>query len=394
MNNKNFNNGLTSGLIFILAIACGGIVANLYYAQTLIATIGSYLNINLELAGLIVTLTQIGYCAGLLFIVPLADIIENKKLIILLLCAICICLIGLISTNICVVFLLCCFMLGLTAVAAQVIVPFVAHFTPIEKRGKIVGNVMSGLLLGIMLARPAASFVSALFSWQYIFVFSIALMLIVAILLYFLLPSRAPEHKSTYAQLICSLPVILRSYPVLRKRALYHAVLFGVFSLFWTSIAMLLMGNEYHYSQSQVALFAFVGAIGAFVAPIAGRMADSGYTRIGTGIAITMVGIACILAKLHGGNIVILVIAALLLDAGVSCNLVLGQRAIYALAPEVRGRLNGLYMAIFFMGGAVGSGLAGYLYANGGWDYITTAGVIVSILILIYFTSEYLIKEH
>lgn len=390
MNTKNdYANGLTSGMIFILAVACGSIVANLYYAQTLIVLIGKYLKLNVELEGLIVTFTQIGYGVGLLFIVPLADIIENKRLIILLLCLTSIFLFSLIIAPTGIIFLLCCFLLGITAVATQIIVPLIAHFTPLEKRGKTIGSVTSGLLFGIMLARPLASWIAHIFMWQAIFVFSAILMLIIAIIMYCCLPTRIPEHKISYKQLIGSLPGILKSYPVLQRRAAYHAMLFAVFSLFWTSVAMLLMGGDYHYSQAQVALFAFAGALGALIAPVAGHVADRGFTRIATGGAIFVVAIACIVAKLYGEHsIVILAISAIVLDAGVSFNLVLGQRAIYALAPNVRGRLNGLYMSIFFMGGAIGSALTGYLYKHGGWHDITSMGIIISTVAFIYFLSE------
>lgn len=391
MNNKNeYANELSAWLIFLLAFTCGGMVANLYYAQTIIASIGKDLHLNLRLAGFIVTITQVGYCLGLLFLVPLADIIENKCLILTLLGLLGLFLIELALTHSIVIFLICCLFIGITAVAIQIIIPFVAHFTPIDKRGLAVGNVTSGLLLGIMLARPVASFVTELFNWQTIFLFSALLMFFLVVCLFFLLPNRLPTQKISYRDLIASLPVILKTYSILQRRALYHASLFGVFSLFWTSIAMLLMGNYYHYSQAHVAIFAFVGAMGAFVAPIAGRIADHGYTRIATGVAILLVGMTCVLAKFNGGHsMTVLVISALLLDAGVACNLVLGQRSIYALSHEVRSRLNGLYMAIFFMGGATGSGLSGYLYAQGGWDYIADTGIIIVIVTFVYFLSEY-----
>lgn len=390
MNNSNINNnGLTSGMIFLLAFACGSIVANLYYSQTIVVLIGKHFNLNLQLTGLIVTLTQVGYCIGLLFIVPLADIIENKRLIIVLLILTFMSLLGIVLTNTITFFLLFSFLLGITTVVPQVIIPFVAHLTPLEKRGKVVGNVMSGLLLGIMLARPMASWIAGVFNWHAIFILSAILMLIIATLFYRLVPTRVPEQKISYIKLISSLPVILKSYPSLQRRAIYQAVLFGIFSLFWTSIAMLLMGEYHHYSQTQVALFAFVGAAGAVVAPIAGRIADKGRTKIATGIAIILVCVAFLLAKLdHGHSIVLLIISALILDAGIACNLVLGQRTIYSLAPEIRSRLNGLYMSIFFMGGAIGSGFTGYLYAHGEWDYITNTGITVSILLFLYFLTE------
>jgi predicted MFS family arabinose efflux permease len=382
---------LTRGLTFIFAIACGCIVANLYYAQTLVILIGNYFDIDLSLAGFIVTLTQIGYGMGLLFIVPLADLVENRRLIVGLLCSLFVFLISILLFKNNIAFFCLCFLVGVATVATQIIVPFAAHLSAPETRGRVVGNIMSGLLLGIMLARPMASLLADFFSWKTIFIVSAVLMLVFAIILHYRLPKRKPAHQLSYGQLIGSLFTILKSYPVLQRRAAYHASLFAVFSLFWTSIAMLLMGDFYHYSQAEIAVFAFAGAIGAFTAPIAGRIADRGWTKPATGIALVLVAVSCLIAKFEGGHsITALVIAALLLDMGVSCNLVLGQRAIFSLAPEIRGRLNGLYMAIFFTGGAIGSSLAGYLYETGGWSYVTSVGVIIPLFAFAYYLTEYL----
>jgi MFS family permease len=178
-------------------------------------------------------------------------------------------------------------------------------------------------------------------------------------------------------------------YPILRRRSIYHAFLFGTFSLFWTSIAMLLLGPSFNYSQSQVALFAFAGVSGILAAPLAGRLADRGYTSLATALAITTVALAFVIANLGKNSIIALVIAAFLLDAGVSSNVVLGQRAIYMLAAEERGRLNGIYLTTFFIGGAVGSALTGYAYSKGGWVYICNIGLISAVLILFYFLTEF-----
>lgn len=380
---------MTRGLTFLLALACGAIVANLYYAQTLIALISSDLHLNLKLSGFIVTLTQLGYGAGLLFIAPLSDLVENRRLIIVLLVLTFLSLLGIIFSQTSSILFIFCFFLGLTSVSAQIIIPFVAHITPIEKRGQTVGTVMSGLLLGIMLSRPLASLFTHFFSWHAIFIFSAVFMLLLIFLLHHFFPTRKPQHNLSYVKLIASFPLIFKSYPVLRRRAFYHAMLFCVFNLFWTSVAVLLMGPFFNYSQETVALFAFVGATGALMAPIAGRLADKGYTRIATGIAILLVGLACIIARWHSGHSMIaLVISALILDIGIACNVILGQRAIYALAPEIRGRLNGLYVAIFFIGGGIGSALSAYLYRLGGWNFITYAGFMVSLFVFFYFMTE------
>lgn len=380
---------MTRSLSFLLALACGAIVANLYYSQTLIAAISNDLHLNLKLSGFIVTLTQFGYGAGLLFIAPLSDLVENRRLIIVLLALTFLALLGIIFLQTTVPFLLFCFLLGLTSASAQVIIPFVAHITPIEKRGQVVGTVMSGLLLGIMLSRPMASLFTHFFSWRAIFIFSAAFMLLLIVLLHHFFPTRKPQHNLSYIKLITSFPLIFKSYPALRRRAIYHATLFCVFNLFWTSIAVLLMGSFFNYSQETVAWFAFVGATGALTAPIAGRLADKGYTQIATGVAIFLVGLACMIAKWHNGySLTALIISALLLDIGVACNLILGQRTLYALAPEIRGRLNGLYVAIFFIGGGIGSALSAYLYRVGGWNFITTAGAMVSLFVFFYFIME------
>jgi predicted MFS family arabinose efflux permease len=166
-------------------------------------------------------------------------------------------------------------------------------------------------------------------------------------------------------------------------------MLFGVFCLFWSSVAMLLSSHVFHFSQGQIALFAFAGATGGFAAPIAGRIADRGWIRPGTAIAIIIVAIAFIVAKVNEGHsIIALVISALLLDIGVAGNLVFGQRALFSLAPEVRGRLSSLYVISFFAGGAIGSAMAGYLFSHWGWSYITDLGVVVAIVAFIYFLRE------
>ncbi len=237
-----------------------------------------------------------------------------------------------------------------------------------------------------MLSRPLASLFTHFFSWQAIFVFSAVFMLLLIFLLHHFFPTRQPKHNLSYVKLIASFPLIFKSYPMLRRRAIYQASLFCVFNLFWTAIAMLLMGPLFNYSQETVAVFAFVGATGALMAPIAGRLADKGYTQIATGVAIILVGLACIIARWHNGHSMIaLVISALILDIGVASNLILGQRTIYALAPEIRGRLNGLYVAIFFIGGGIGSALSAYLYRLGGWNFIPYAGFIVSLFVFFYF---------
>ncbi|PEP87644.1 MFS transporter [Bacillus toyonensis] len=390
--NKTINKEISSGLIILLATACGIIVANLYYAQPLIGVISHVIGLSNSSAGLIVTLTQIGYVVGLLFLVPLGDIVENRKLIIILLILSAVALTATVFVKSAILLLVASFFIGLGSVAAQVLVPFVSYLSSEDARGRVVGNVMSGLLLGIMLARPISSLVADIWGWNAIFALSATVIIVLAFVLSKVLPTRKPTEKTNYTALLSSMWQLLRTTPILRRRAIYHACVFGAFSLFWTTVPLLLSSSAFHFSQTAIALYALVGITGAIAAPIGGRLADFGWTRSVTGIALTVVIISLLLPLIIQGSspigIAVLVIAAILLDMGVSANLVLSQRLIFSLDPEIRSRLNGLFMAIFFLGGAVGSSLGGWAYALGGWSLTLWIGIAFPIIALLYFSTE------
>lgn len=390
--NKAIDKDISSGLIILLATACGIIVANLYYAQPLIGVISNEIGLSNSSAGLIVTLTQIGYVVGLLFLVPLGDIVENKKLILILLFLSAFALISMVFVKSATLLLIASFFIGLGSVAAQVLVPLVSYLSSENARGRVVGNVMSGLLLGIMLARPISSLVADIWGWSAIFALSATVIIVLAFVLSKVLPIRKPQAKTNYIALLNSMWQLLRTTPILRRRAIYHACVFGAFSLFWTTVPLLLSSPAFHFSQTAIALYALVGITGAIAAPIGGRLADLGWTRPATGIALTVVIISLILPLFIQSSspfgIAVLVIAAILLDMGVSANLVLSQRLIFSLSPEIRSRLNGLFMAIFFLGGAVGSFIGGWAYALGGWNLTLWIGIAFPTIALLYFARE------
>ncbi|MGE7614302.1 MFS transporter [Paenibacillus sp. NPDC101420] len=378
-------------IIFLLAASCGLIVANLYYAQTLIGQIAQATQLSSGAAGLIVTLTQVGYVLGLLFVVPLSDIIENRRLTVVSLAMVVVSLVAATLAPNAAIFLGASLFIGLGSVAAQILVPYASFLAAEEQRGRVVGNVMSGLLLGIMFARPLASFVSGLWGWHAIYAISAVVIALLTLLLSRVLPQRQPVPTMNYGGLIRSLGTLLKSTPVLRRRAIYQACLFGAFSLFWTTVSLHL-ADTYHLSQQGIALFALAGVAGAIASPIAGRLADRGWTRPLTGLAFVLAAVAFLLAYLFQNDsrvtLGLLVAAAIMLDMGVSGNLVLGQRAIYSLGNEARGRLNGLFMAIFFVGGAVGSSLGGWAYAYGGWSLTSLIGLALPILAFLYYLTE------
>lgn len=382
---------LSAWLVYLLAGACGLIVANLYYAQPLVGPISEATGISAGSSGLIVTMTQLGYAVGLLFLVPLSDLLENRRLVVTILV---IAVVGMLTASIAknpYLFFTAAALIGLGSVAAQVLVPFAAHLAPAEQRGKIVGNVMSGLLLGIMLARPAASLITGIWGWQAVFLISSAIMAVLMILLSLQLPKRMPLPKDNYPAIVKSLWHIFKTTPVLRRRSLYQAALFGSFSLFWTVVPQVL-SQHFGLTLKEIALFGLAGVAGAVAAPIAGRLADKGWSKRLTGLAFVIAASAFILTHVLQGNKTISLIifcgAAILLDMAVSGNLVLGQQAIYGLGDEIRGRLNGVFMAVFFVGGAIGSALGGWAYARGSWGAASVIGMSLPVLAFLYYLTE------
>jgi predicted MFS family arabinose efflux permease len=383
---------ISPALTLLLAIACGLIVANIYYAQPLGGPIAAALGLPKEGAGLVVTLTQIGFAAGLLFLVPLGDLIENRRLVLGLIGVATLALLVAALSSRPLPFLPAMFCIGIGSVAVQVLVPYAAHLAPEAIRGRVVGNVMSGLMLGIMLARPTASFITELSSWHVVFFLSAAVMILLALVLCAVLPKRVPASQMHYGELLFSMWRIVLATPILRRRALYHACLFGAFSLFWTATPLLLAGPAFHLSQGGIAVFALVGVAGAIAAPNGGRVADRGWSRPATGLAMLAVATAFLITHIgRQGSMLslgLLAAAAVLLDLGVSANMTLGQRAIFVLNAEYRSRLNALYMTTFFIGGAIGSAVGGWAFAFGGWTLTAWIGFAAPVAALLYYATE------
>jgi predicted MFS family arabinose efflux permease len=377
---------VSRGLTFLLAVSCGLIAANIYYAQPLIGPISAALGLSLHAAGLIVTMTQIGYGAGLLLIVPLGDLTENRRLICVTIGIGALALLGAACSTQALPFLTAALFIGLGSVAVQIILPYAAHLAPEAARGRVIGNVATGLMLGIMLARPIASFLTAISSWHTVFLFSAAVMMALAIVLSRALPRRAPVAQLQYGELLMSMLRLALTTRVLRRRALYQVFLFAAFSLFWTVTPLLLAGPEFGLSQRGIALFALAGVAGAIAAPIAGYVADRGWSRAATAFAMLATALAFLITHIgHRGSslaLALLVIAGVLLDFGVQGNF------IFALGPESRSRLNGLYMATFFAAGAIGSALGGWAFAYGGWPLASWIGFALPVAALLALATE------
>jgi len=369
---------LTAGMTLLFAVAVGVIIMNLVVPQPLTGVIQEALDLPPAWSGVIAMLPQLGYALGLMLLVPLVDLLENRRLIVGILGCCALLLLGAMLAADKMLFLIAIFLAGATSSAIQMLVPMAAMMSSEAHRGRAIGNVMSGLMVGILLARPLASLITDVAGWRSIYaVLGVAIALL-ALLLARVLPQRYPplgnKHDAhSYAGLLKSLWHLLRDEPVLRQRALTAALGLGAFSAFWTSIGLRLAQAPFDLSQKSIALFALAGAAGAVVAPLAGRCADRGWTRPMTVGAHCLMLLACLLALYAGSNvagvagIALLAVAAIALDAGVTADQTLGRHAINLLNPAARGRINGLFVAIFFIGGAFGSVAAVAAWAHGGW---------------------------
>ena len=383
---------ISSWMTFLIALSCGVIVANIYYAQPLVGPIAAELGLSPQAAGLIVTMTQIGYGAGLLLIVPLGDLVENRKLVLSVMA------LGALALAIAALathpgpFFVAALCVGFGSVTVQILVPFAGHLAPEHIRGRVIGNIMTGLMLGIMLARPVSSFIASLSSWHIVYALSASIMVVLALVLRYALPVRKPQVRLGYGALLASMVHLARTTPVLQRRALYQASLFAAFNLFWTTVPLLLAGPDFRMSQTGIALFALAGVGGAIISPIAGRIADRGWTRPATALAmlLTAAGFALTLSTAPGSTLSLasLVIAAIAIDAGTQGNVTLGYRALFMLGAEHRSRLNGLYMTTFFVAGAMGSAVGAWAYAHGGWTLAACIGGLLPLLTLIYLATE------
>lgn len=376
-----------------MSFAVGVMAANIYYAQPILVLLANSLGLHPSAAGLVMTLTQVGYGLGVLFIVPLGDLVENKKLILTMIGVTIIAEILLGASRSLTSYFLASILVGVGASSVQIIVPYTTHLYDRMLRGQVIGSLMSGLMIGIMLSRPIASLLTDMVSLHAVFYFSASLMTFLIWKLYKVLPERVPEYTALkYTELIWTMKELMTKTQTLHRRGVYQACMFGAFCFFWTIAPMMLVNSSFHFTQKGVAFFSLAGIAGAAMAPFAGKMADKGYSKQATFIAFSS-GILCFAVNyfLVPGSmlsLIILIMTANLLDAGVSAHLVLGQRAIFMIDPKNQSRLNGLYLAIIYVGGAVGSGLGGWAYLTGGWSFSSLIGLIFPLIAMVLFLSE------
>lgn len=369
-------------LVLVMAVATGLTVANNYYAQPLLPLIGRDLHLGAGLSGLIVTVAQAGYALGLFFLLPLGDLLERRRLVVVLSLATAGGLVWLGTAGSAALLLPAALAVGACSVLAQVLVPFAASLASDHERGQVVGMVMSGLLIGILLARTLAGFLAETGTWRVVYFVAAGAMLAQAAVLWWRLPAWRERTSLHYGSLLGSVVAMMGQEPVLRRRALYGFFSFGTFSVLWTSLAFLL-AHRYHYSSGVIGLFGLAGAAGAVTATVAGRLSDRGHASRSTLAATTLLALSWLALWAGSSSVVALIVGVVVLDIGAQGLQITNQSEIYRLRPEARSRLTAAYMVTYFIGGAIGSAVSAFLYGHLGWDGVCLVGASFAVADLV-----------
>jgi len=377
---------LARTLVVIMAVATGVAVANNYYAQPLLPVMRHDLHLSSTVAGLIVTVAQIGYALGLLLLLPLGDLIERRSLVVLLSLLATGALLALGLAPNAGVLLAAALAVGVVSVMAQVLVPYAASMAGDHERGRVVGMVMSGLLLGILLARTVAGLVAQVGSWRVVYFAAAGAMAAQTVVLRAQLPRYREQTRLTYAGLLLSTFRLLIEEPVLRLRALYGMLAFGTFSVLWTSVAFLLH-DRYHEPPAVIGLFGLVGAAGAIAANVAGALSDRKFEHATTGVTAALLALSWIPIWLGSQQMWWLVVGIVALDIGVQGLHITNQGAIYRLRPEARSRLTSAYMVLYFIGGAVGSALSAATWSAHRWAGVSVVGAAFGVAALVVWAA-------
>ncbi|MCK6669058.1 MFS transporter [Enterobacter asburiae] len=381
--------GLSPALILLMSVATGLAVASNYYAQPLLDTIARAFNLSASSAGFIVTAAQLGYAAGLLFLVPLGDMFERRMLIVSMTLLAAGGMLITASSQSLTMMIVGTALTGLFSVVAQILVPLAATLASPEKRGKVVGTIMSGLLLGILLARTVAGLLASLGGWRTVYWVASVLMVVMALALWRGLPKVKQENHLNYPQLLASVFSLFTQDKLLRTRALLGCFTFANFSILWTSMAFLLAAPPFNYSEGVIGLFGLAGAAGALGARPAGGLADKGKSHLTTsaGLVLLLLSWAAIL---YGHiSVLALIVGILVLDLTVQGVHITNQTVIYRVKPEARNRLTAGYMTSYFIGGAAGSLISASAWQHAGWSGVCAIGAIVATLNLLVWWRGY-----
>ena len=375
---------LSGTLITLMSIAIGVIVANLYYLQPLLHQVTKDFRISESKATLLLVLIQAGYAAGLAFVVPLGDLIPRRRLAVIVFTLSSVMVLAGAVAHSFVVFAAITFFIGLASCGGQVILPLGADMAEPAQRGRVIGRLMTGLLMGLMLSRSFSGIIAQAAGWRTVYGAAGVALALMAVMLYRVLPNEPVRAHVTYRRLLSGTLGMFTAFPMLRRRALYGFLIFAAFSTLWTTLAFHLSAAPFHYDNLVIGLFGVVGAAGVLAANVAGRYADRQRSHLTTIACATLIVLSFVLLYLGRDVLVALAIGIILLDAGMQGLQITNQSIIYSLAPDARSRINSAYMVCAFIGAACGSLAAGQSYAHAGWrgDCLLGGGIGLVILVL------------
>jgi predicted MFS family arabinose efflux permease len=384
---------LTQSTLWVMTIATGLVVANLYYNQPLLGDMARTYHVGSGKIGQVAMFTQIGYATGMLFIAPLADMLKRKRLIIICLALVVISLLlTAIAPNINIL-VFASFLVGVFSLIPQLLVPMAAHLAKPHERGRKIGFVMSGLLLGILLSRTLSGFIGANLGWRAMFYIAAGIMVVIWFFLFFLLPEVEPEYSGSYKTLMGSLISLVKKEQILRIASLRGALCFACFMAFWTTLTFLLKQN-FNKGSDVAGLFGLVGAFGALAAGLMGRLSDKMDAFKLSVFTLLLIVISFIIFLFSGNSVAGLIIGVIVLDMGVQATHISNQATIYALNPEARNRINTIYMVTYFIGGSIGTWLAGQAWSYYQWGGVCTLGISLSLIaIIVHLLSRKKIKK-
>ncbi len=379
---------LSRSLLLIMTAASGVAVANIYYNQPLLSDMARSFGASAHQIGLVATATQIGYAAGMPLFIPLGDFVQRRMLVFGLFIAASAALVMCATAPNLGMLITASFLVGLTTVIAQILIPFAADLASDTERGKTIGMIMTGVLLGILLARTVSGVVAAYLGWRMVYWLAAGLALVFGVFLRYALPRVSISSTLGYGRLMRSIWTIVLEEAKLRRIALVAGLFFASFSAFWTTLIFLLGTSPYHYGSQTAGLFGLIGAVGAAVAPWSGRLADRRSPRLVVVIALAIVLSSFSVLWSLGFYLAGLVAGVILLDAGVQAAQVANQTRIFSLRPEARNRVNTVYMIVYFTGGSAGSLLGSFAWTWGHWPAVCGLGIAFMLLASVILFTE------
>ena len=371
--------GITRKSILVFAAICGLTVASTYYFQPLFPVVGKDLHQSAATISWVSTVLQLGYSLGLFLIVPLGDYFDRRKLVPGLMVVSALGLVGIATSSSVIPLLIWCALVGVTSVVAQIVVGLVATIAEPRQRGAAIGNVMTGLLLGILLARTISGLVAQYLSWRFVFAGAALMVGLLAIGARRSIPAVERSYQGSYPALLRSLGATFASEVVVRRAAIIGALNFACFSIFWNTSSLHLSSHPFKLGSAAIGLFGLVGVAGALAARLAGRMADRGRQWVTSVVMNFLIVLAYVALLIFPFNMVAIVVAVIVLDFGVQGSHISNQATIFAIRPDARSRITSIYMTSYFIGGALGSFLSTLAFRDGGYRLVAAAGVVLAL---------------